>query len=129
MQTVIRTADTGAGTLYNRRGGIGNRHQPGRGGAEEKASSPARKRNGFLTGRLLPVTADYHVDSPEKGTSINLTTREGFEYLYRSAANYAALLGVNLPFPRKKRSSHPRLDIVRLYGVMENLLPEHVNLE
>lgn len=81
MQTVIRTADTGAGTLYNRRGGIGNRHQPGRGGAEEKASSPARKRNGFLTGRLLPVTADYHVDSPEKGTSINLTTREGFEYL------------------------------------------------
>lgn len=45
MQTVIRTADTGAGTLYNRRGGIGNRHQPGRGGAEEKASSPARKRN------------------------------------------------------------------------------------
>lgn len=129
MQTVIRTAGTGAGTLYHRRGGIGNRHQPGRGGTEEKAPSPARKRNGFLTGRLLPVTADYHADSPEKGTDINLTTREGFEYLYRSAANYAALLGVDLPFPRKKRSSHPRLDIVRLYGVMENLLSEHVNLE
>ena len=64
-----------------------------------------------------------------KGTDINVATREAFDYLYCSAANYAALLGVDLPFPRKKRSSHPRLDIVRLYGVMENLLPEHVNLE
>ena len=129
MQTVIRTTGTGTCPMYHQGGGIGLRHQPGREGAKKKAASPARKRNGFLTGRLLPVTADYHVDSPEKGTDINLTTREGFEYLYRSAANYAALLGVDLPFPRKKRASHPRLDIVRLYGVMENLLPEHVNLE
>lgn len=96
---------------------------------KKKTASSARKRNGFLTERLLPVTSDYYAECPEKGTDINVATREAFDYLYCSAANYAALLGVDLPFPRKKRSSHPRLDIVRLYGVMENLLPEHVNLE
>lgn len=129
MQTIIRTTGTGTGPLYHQRDGIGSRHQPGCKGAKKKTASSARKRNGFLTGRLLPVTSDYYAECPEKGTDINVATREAFDYLYCSAANYAALLGVDLPFPRKKRSSHPRLDIVRLYGVMENLLPEHVNLE
>lgn len=129
MQTTIRTTGMGTGPLYHQRGGIGSRHQPGSEGAEKKATPSTRKRNGFLTGRFLPVTADYHAESPEKGMDVNLTTREGFDYLYRSAANYAALLGVDLPFPKRRRSSHPRLDIVRLYEVMENLLPEHVNLE
>lgn len=129
MQAIIRTTGTGTGPLYHQRDGIGSRHQPGCKGAKKKTASSARKRNGFLTGRLLPVTSDYYAECPEKGTDINVATREAFDYLYCSAANYAALLGVDLPFPRKKRSSHPRLDIVRLYGVMENLLPEHVNQE
>lgn len=129
MQAIIRTTGTGTGPRYHQRDGIGSRHQPGCKEAKKKAASSARKRNGFLTGKLLPVTSDYYAECPEKGTDINVATREAFDYLYRSAANYAALLGVDLPFPRKKRSSHPRLDIVRLYGVMEDLLPEHVNLE
>ena len=104
MQTIIRTTGTGTGPLYHQRDGIGSRHQPGCKGAKKKTASSARKRNGFLTGRLLPVTSDYYAECPEKGTDINVATREAFDYLYCSAANYAALLGVDLPFPRKKRS-------------------------
>lgn len=47
-------------------------------------------------------------------TCINLTTPESFDYLYRSAVNYARLLDVRLPFPKKSRSRCPRLDIARL---------------
>ena len=100
MQAIIRTTGTGTGPLYHQRDGIGSRHQPGGKEAKKKAASSARKRNGFLTGRLLPVTSDYYAECPEKGTDINVATREAFDYLYCSAANYAALLGVDLPFPR-----------------------------
>ena len=62
-------------------------------------------------------------------TCINLTTPESFDYLYRSAVNYARLLDVRLPFPKKSRSRCPRLDIARLFEVMDNLVPESVNLE
>ena len=129
MQTIVRTTGTGTGPLYHQRGGIGHRHQPGRKAEEKKATPTARKRNDFLTGRFLPVASDYYAECPEKGTDTNVTTREAFDYLYRSAANYAALLGVGLPFPKRGRSPHPRQDIVRLYEVMDNLLPECVNLE
>lgn len=129
MQTIVRTTGTGTGPLYHQRGGIGHRHQPGHKAEEKKATPTARKRNDFLTGRFLPVASDYYAECPEKGTDTNVTTREAFDYLYRSAANYAALLGVGLPFPKRRRSPHPRQDIVRLYEVMDNLLPECVNLE
>ena len=105
MQTIVRTTGTGTGPLYYQRGGIGHRHQPGRKAEEKKATPTARKRNDFLTGRFLPVASDYYAECPEKGTDTNVTTREAFDYLYRSAANYAALLGVGLPFP-KRRMNH-----------------------
>lgn len=129
MQTIVRTTGTGTGPQYHQRDRIGHRHQPGSKGEEKKAPPTTRKRNDFLTGRLLPVASDYYVVNQENDTDTNVTTREAFDYLYRSATNYAALLGVGLPFPKRRRSSHPRLDIVRLYEVMENLLPECVNLE
>ena len=89
MQTIVRTTGTGTGPLYHQRGGIGHRHQPGRKAEEKKATPTARKRNDFLTGRFLPVASDYYAECPEKGTDTKVTTREGFDYLYRSAARPA----------------------------------------
>lgn len=129
MQTVIGTANAGFGPLYHRRDEIRHRHQPGDKTKEKAVSSTARKRNDFLTGRFLPVSSDFYLEETEVGTRINLTTRENFDYLYRSAVNYAGLLGLSLPFPQKKRSAYPRTDITRLYEIMENLLPQNVNLE
>lgn len=129
MQTVIGTANAGFGPLYHRRDGIRHRHQPGDKTKKKAVSSTARKRNDFLTGRFLPVSSDFYLEETEVGTRINLTTRENFDYLYRSAVNYAGLLGLSLLFPQKKRSAYPRTDITRLYEIMENLLPQNVNLE
>lgn len=129
MQAIIGTPNTGLGTVYYPRTGIGHRHQPGNTPEKKKGSSAIRKRNDFLTGRFLPVSSDFHLEDRETKTRMNLTTRENFDYLYRSAVNYAGLLGVALPFPKKKRSPRPRTDITRLYEVMENLLPQNVNLE
>lgn len=129
MQTVIGTGNTGFGPLHYQRGGIIHRHQPRDSTKKKTASSNTFKRNDFLTGRFLPVSSDFYMEDPKTETSINLSTRKNFDYLYRSAVNYVNLLGLNLPYPKKKRSSYPRIDIIRLYEVMENLLPENVNLE
>ena len=123
MQTIVRTTGTGTGPQCHQRGRIGHRHQPGSKGEEKKTPPTTRKRNDFLTGRLLPVASDYYVVNQENDTDTNVTTREAFDYLYRSATNYAALLGVALPFPKRRRSSHPRLDIVRLYEVARMCQP------
>lgn len=129
MQTAIRTGNAGTGPLYYQRVGIVHQHQPGNWSKKEAVSSTIRKRNDFLTGRFLPVSSDFYWEDPETETVTNLTTRKNFDYLYRSAVNYANLLGMPLPYPKKKRSPWPRIDITRLYEVMENLLPENVNLE
>lgn len=129
MQTLTGTGNTGFGPLYYRRDGNRHRHQPGNTPEKKEVPSTARKRDDFLTGRFLPVSSDFYLEDTEAEIRTNLTTQESFDYLYRSAANYAGLLGLSLPFPKKKRPAYPRSDITRLYEVMENLLPQNVNLE
>ena len=41
--------------------------------------------------------------------------------------NYTGIIGSGLPFRKKKAS--PRINIINLYKALENILPEHVNLE
>lgn len=61
------------------------------------------------------------------GEKINLTTRENFDFLYRSALRYSGLVGLRLPFRPTRKS--PRMNIIKLYRAMDTILPEHVNLE
>lgn len=128
MRTAYRLPVAGIGTADHLRTRTADRHQPGDIAQEHKAPAATRHNNGFLTERLLPVAPDYCIDEDDV-TCINLTTPESFDYLYRSAVNYARLLDVRLPFPKKSRSRCPRLDIARLFEVMDNLVPESVNLE
>lgn len=93
---------------------------------KEKKAAAGRNRNDFLTGRILPVTPDYYMES-RAGEKINLTTRENFDFLYRSALRYSGLVGLRLPFRPTRKS--PRMNIIKLYRAMDTILPEHVNLE
>ena len=81
-----------------------------------------------MTGRFLPIAADYLVEDETGGACVNLTTSENFDYLYRSALRYADLMNVRLPF-RARKGSGPRINITALYKALDETLPEHVNLE
>lgn len=74
MQTAIGTTNGRPGTTYYQRGRM-HRHQPGNRQQKEKKAAAGRNRNDFLTGRILPVTPDYYMES-RAGEKINLTTRE-----------------------------------------------------
>lgn len=128
MRTAYRLPVAGTGTANRQRTRTADGYQPGNIAQQKKAPAATRRNNGFLTERIYPVAPDYSIDWDENNR-INLTTPESFDYLYRSAVNYARLLDVRLPFPKKRRSRCPRQDIVRLFEVMDNLVPESVNLE
>ena len=119
MQTAIGTTNGRPGTTYYQRGRM-HRHQPGNRQQKEKKAAAGRNRNDFLTGRILPVTPDYYMES-RAGEKINLTTRENFDFLYRSALRYSGLVGLRLPFRPTRKS--PRMNIIKLYRAMDTILP------
>ena len=80
MQTAIGTTNGRPGTTYYQRGRM-HRHQPGNRQQKEKKAAAGRNRNDFLTGRILPVTPDYYMES-RAGEKINLTTRENLSLIH-----------------------------------------------
>lgn len=128
MQTALRITNAGIGTPDYPRSRI-RRRQPGDKPAEKKKTSAPGKHHGFLTEKIRPFTPDYHIIMDEDtGETLNLTTLENFDYLHRSALRYTQLMGINLPF-RKKKGDSPRMNIVKLFKTLENILPEYINLE
>lgn len=128
MQTTLRITNAAIGT-FNHSRNRSNRHQPGDKQAEKKKITPSRKHHGVLTERIPPLAPDYCViiDEDTKETW-NLTSPENFDYLYRSAVRYTQLMGLKLPF-RKKKGKNNRRKIVELFKIMESLIPEYINLE
>ena len=128
MQTALRITNAGIGISDYPRIRIHGR-QPGDKPAEKKKTATPGKRHGFLTEKIRPLTPDYHIVTEEDtGEEMNLTTPESFDYLHRSAVRYTQLMGINLPF-RKKKGDSPRMDIIKLFKALENILPEYINLE
>lgn len=128
MQTALRITNVGIGTPDYPRSRIHGR-QPGDKQAEKKKAPATRKRHGLLTEKIRPLTPDYHIVTDENTReTVNLTTSDSFDYLYRSALRYTQLMGVNLPF-RKKKGDNSRMNIIKLFNVLENILPECINLE
>lgn len=128
MQTALRITNVGIGTPDYPRSRI-RRRQPGDKPAEKKKTAAHGKHHGFLMEKIRPYTPDYHIIMDEDtGETLNLTTLENFDYLHRSALRYTQLMGINLPF-RKKKGDSPRMNIVKLFKTLENILPEYINLE
>lgn len=125
MQTALRITDRQPGISHYQRSRM-HRCQPGDQPQEKKKTATRRSNNDFLMGRILPVAPDYYMETDEE-EKINLTTEENFEYLYSSALKYAGLAGVELPFHRTKDC--PRINITNLYKAVDNIFPEHINLE
>lgn len=128
MQTALRISNPSIVTFDYQRSRI-RRYQPGNQPQEEKKAPAKRKYNHFLTKKIQPFAPDYCIEA-EDGTSqaVNLTSKENFDYLYKSALRYTQLMNVELPF-RKKKGGNPRMNIINLYKAMEVLLPEHINIE
>ena len=127
MQALAGLRNGAAGSPHNRGRHVGNGHKPGNKAAEAKVASAARKRNGFLTGRLLPVASGLLVETD--GMKADVATMANLDYLYRSAANYARLLGVRLKFNCKKYARHPKLGMAELYRAFDAIVSENVNIE
>lgn len=127
MQTVAGLRNGAAGAPHNRETRVGNGHKPGNKAAEAKVAAAARKRNGFLMGRLLPVASGLRVETD--GVKTDIATTANLDYLYRSAANYARLLGVKLKFNCKKYARHPKLGMAELYRAFDAIVSENVNFE
>ena len=126
MQALAGLRNGAAGQPHNRGRRVGNGHKPGNKEAEAKVASAARKRNGFLTGRLLPVASGLLVETD--GMKADVATMANLDYLYRSAANYARLLGVRLKFNCKKYARHPKLGMAELYRAFDAIVSENVNM-
>ena len=125
MQTAIGTTNGRPGTTYYQRGRM-HRQPPRTRQQKEKPAAARTKRKSIQPRRNHPVTPDYYMES-RAGEKINLTTRENFDFLYRSALRYSGLVGLRLPFRPTRKS--PRMNIIKLYRAMDTILPEHVNLE
>ncbi len=125
MQTAIRITNGEFGRPYYQRSRM-HRCQPGNKQQEKKKAAARRGYNDFLTGRILPIAPDYYMEFDEE-KKINLTTKENFDYLYRSALKYAGLAGVELPFHKSKAA--PRINISNLFKAMDDIFPENINLE
>ena len=128
MQTAIRLPYQHVGATYHPGSQTDDRHQPGNGQEGEKKAPAARKRNGFLTGRILPVISET-IRPPFYEEGIDLSTGEDFDYLYRSAVRYAGLSGTELPYQKPRRCKHYRPEIARLYRALDSILADQVNLE
>ena len=127
MRTAFRTSQGWTGTAdYSLSKFVP--HPKGNLGTEKKDTPATGKHNAFLTGRITPLAPDYWHQDMDNDSPVNLTTPENFDYLYRSASRYAELMGIKLPF-RYRKGGCPRLNITELYRVMEECVPECINLE
>lgn len=126
MYTTYGTGHGEPGQAYH----IGTRkygHKQGNPEQEEKKTSSRRKPHGFLNTRIPAVAPDLYVEN-DRDTTVNVTTRENLDFLYRSAMKYVQLLGVELPYHPTGRTS-TREKICLLYNALDSIVSHHVNLE
>lgn len=127
MQAIVGIRDGGSGAPRHGGGFAGHGHKYGNKAKGQEGASSARKRNGFLTERLLPVSGGLKMDVD--GRKVDVATMDNLEYLYASARNYVALLGTRLRFNTKRYAANPRLGIAELYKTFDAVVPEYVNIE
>ena len=66
-------------------------HKPGHQEQKEKKTPSRRKPHGFLNTRIPSIAPDLYVEN-DRDVTVNVTTKENLDFLYRSAMKYAQLL-------------------------------------
>ena len=102
-------------------------HKPGHQEQKEKKTPSSRKPHGFLNTRIPSIAPDLYVEN-DRDATVNVTTKENLDFLYRSAMKYAQLLDVELPYHPTGRTS-TREKICLLYNALDSIVSHHVNLE
>ena len=98
-----------------------------RGIRNRKKTPSCRKPHGFLNTRIPSIAPDLYVEN-DRDVTVNVTTKENLDFLYRSAIKYAQLLDVELPYHPVGRTSI-REKICLLYNALDSIVSHHVNLE
>lgn len=62
-------------------------HKPGHQKQEEKKTPSSRKPHGFLNTRIPSIAPDLYVEN-DRDVTVNVTTKENLDFLYRSAMRY-----------------------------------------
>ena len=78
--------------------------KPGHQKQEEKKTPSCRKPYGFLNTRIPSIAPNLYVEN-DRDATVNVTTKENLDFLYRSAMKYAQLLDVELPYHPTGRTS------------------------
>lgn len=102
-------------------------HKPGHQEQKEKKTPSSRKPHGFLNTRIPSIAPDLYVEN-DRDVTVNVTTKENLDFLYRSAMKYAQLLDVELPY-HPTGSNSTREKICLLYNALDSIVSHHVNLE
>ena len=74
---------------------------------KEKKTPTRRKPYGFLNTRIPSIAPDLYVENDMEAT-INVTTKENLDFLYRSAMKYAQLSDVEPAIPSYRQDFHKR---------------------
>lgn len=126
MYTAYRTSIRESGTAYHIRTRT-NGNKQGNRQKEKKKNSTGRKPYGFLKTRIPSLAPDMYVET-DTDTKVNVTTKENFDFLYRSAVKYAQLMDMELPYhPERKTSIREKIGL--LYDALDSILSHHINLE
>lgn len=62
-------------------------HKPGHQEQKEKKTPSRRKPHGFLNTRIPSIAPDLYVEN-DRDVTVNVTTKENLDFLYRSAMRY-----------------------------------------
>lgn len=62
-------------------------HKPGHQEQKEKKTPSCRKPHGFLNTRIPSIAPDLYVEN-DRDVTVNVTTKENLDFLYRSAMRY-----------------------------------------
>ena len=77
-------------------------HKPGHQEQKEKKTPSSRKPHGFLNTRISSIAPDLYVEN-DRDVTVNVTTKENLDFLYRSAAP-----GCGAAIPSYRQDFHKR---------------------
>ncbi|UVQ23603.1 hypothetical protein NXX60_05925 [Bacteroides thetaiotaomicron] len=82
-------------------------HKPGHQEQKEKKTPSRRKPHGFLNTRIPSIAPDLYVEN-DRDVTVNVTTKENLDFLYRSAMKYAQAPGCGAAIPSYRQDFHKR---------------------
>ena len=82
-------------------------HKPGHQEQKEKKTPSCRKPHGFLNTRIPSIAPDLYVEN-DRDVTVNVTTKENLDFLYRFSHKVCAAPGCGAAIPSCRQDFHKR---------------------